>query len=245
MIESGETAVVHCGLAGEPGMKRFWIVVAILAVAPALAGCATQAQVQAQAIGNGMRSANSAFEVCATAAYNDPAYAVLTPRLALRPADITLQQMASTDKVSDAEIAALYARHDRVKLCRDSYIAAVNPVEPGMASIVLQSYVKIDTALIALIQKKTTWGEYATATRDISAQTMADATREAQRLQTALERSHEAELARRQEAFAALSQYSQTQQLINTLNTPAPAPTVTPQTCRTILVGNVARTQCY
>jgi hypothetical protein len=97
---------------------------------------------------------------------------------------------------------------------------------PGVGAIA-EYYAQIDVAALALVQGKTTWGEYtqvtATANREMNAKTA----QVSSDLQRGLAQSHQAELSRRQQAAASLSNYVyqqqvllQNQQMINAMNQP-------------------------
>jgi len=79
---------------------------------------------------------------------------------------------------------------------------------------------KGEDSLIDLIQKKQSWGAHVRRVRDATIEGTAEVQAEERRIVAGLQQSHEAELAQRQRAAEALSQWAQTQQVINAMNHP-------------------------
>jgi hypothetical protein len=68
--------------------------------------------------------------------------------------------LASNDLATDEEIRLLQAAHARVLACRQTFLNAVAQHAPTIAAIDGAIATRTDDAMVALIQKKITWGEY-------------------------------------------------------------------------------------
>jgi hypothetical protein len=154
------------------------------------------------------------------AAYNSPEAEPLRAHLAPPGGQATLQQLADTNTASDAEVAAFLAVHPKVQACRSTVLDQVGHTTPTIAAILAGEYVRADEILVALIQKRISWGNYITQGRELQAETRMQLNAEFGRIQAGLEQSHQAELARRQAAADAMARYYQTQQIINNMNQP-------------------------
>src|SRR5208282_3187602 len=114
-----------------------------------------------------------------------------------------------------------------LEVCRTQVIEDVVKFLPGVIPMLTQLYHGSDLVMVDLIQRKVTWGEFNKRRMAL----IDDYTAKVQAFSDQLDRdllaSHRAELAQRQAAFNALSQWSyqqqtlwQNQQLINTLSRP-------------------------
>ncbi len=185
-----------------------------------LAGCATAAQRQFQAISSGNTQIEAQTKACATVVYNDPSLASVRPHAPMLATDATLQQLADQSFATAEEGAALTAVWPRLTACRKATLEALVSTTPGFVPILTRAYSQVDDATILLIQHKLSWGDYAKRRRDIEAASLAATQAEANRVTAGLRQENDAELARRQAAANALAQWVQTQQVINAINRP-------------------------
>ncbi len=132
----------------------------------------------------------------------------------------TLEQLSDASKITKVEAAAIFKVHPRLQECRHSALDQIAQTTPTFVPILANEYSKNDLLLVDLIQRKISWGEELKRARELVADATAELMQEGERIDAGLEQSHEAELARRQAAFNALSQYAQTQQIINNMNRP-------------------------
>lgn len=72
----------------------------------------------------------------------------------------SLEPLASNDLATDEEIRILQAAHARVLACRQTFLNAVAQHAPNISAIDAAIAARTDVAMMALIQKKITWGEY-------------------------------------------------------------------------------------
>jgi hypothetical protein len=124
-----------------------------------LIGCA---QMQAQREGE---AARAELNSCNAAVSNSPEAAALRSRSS-RP---TLEQMEDSSYVSEPEKSAILALEPRYQACRATFLGAVARLTPSAVPILTA----MDTAradnVLALIERKVTWGDYAKQRRDIAA----------------------------------------------------------------------------
>jgi squalene cyclase len=128
--------------------------------------------------------------------------------------------MMDKHKANTGEIAAIKLVYPNVTKCRRTALDKIWVVLPSVSVIVTDEIRNIDAKLIELIEQKISWGEYITGSREEAVAASTLITAETEKIESGLERSHEAELGRRQAAANALMQYSQTQQMINAMNRP-------------------------
>jgi len=185
-----------------------------------LAGCATQAQRQAQTIATNTRATVAQLEACVLAIYNSPEAEPLRPHLPFKVQEATLQQMTDTSKATDEQVNAIFALHPKLQACRQVELQNLATATPSVVPILVSAFNKDDESLIDLIQRKVTWGDFIRQLKSISLEAQRELTDEGQRIKSNLQRSHEAELAQRQAAANALAQFAQTQALINSMNRP-------------------------
>jgi hypothetical protein len=196
----------------------------VAAVAVLLAGCATAAQRQYQAMVSNDRSAVQDLQACAETVYNSPEYAPLRRHVPFRVTDITLEQLSDNSFATDDEVQLILETHPKMQSCRKQALDRISQSTPTLVPIMLVVLTKSEDSLIDLIQKKQSWGAHVRRARDAIIAGTAELQAEGRRITSELQQSHEAELAQRQAAAqaaaAALAQYAQTQQIISNMNRP-------------------------
>jgi hypothetical protein len=214
-------------------------------------GCATQAQRQFQAISTNNKATSEQIQVCATSVYNSPEAASLRPHIPLKPFDATLEQMSDSSVANDQEINAILTVHPRTQESRKVYLSELSQSTPSLVPIYVATYNKNEDNILALIQKKLTWGEFVKQQRDAATDAQRALQAEGQRIVAGLKQDHQAEIEQRQRAAEAVSQWAQTQQMINALNHPAPTfyaapPMTSPSSlnCMSNRTGNTVITNC-
>jgi hypothetical protein len=110
--------------------------------------------------GDTYQSDLQAYHACAAAVYNAPEYAALRRHAPSNVNNASLEPLASNDLATDEEIRLLQAAHARVLACRQTFLNAVAQHAPNIAAIDAAIAARTDDAMMALIQKKITWGEY-------------------------------------------------------------------------------------
>jgi hypothetical protein len=192
----------------------------VVATTVALAACATGAQRQYEAMVTNGKVAGDQVATCSAAAYNSPEFEPVRPHLPPKLDDATLVQLADQNFPNDNEIAAIVATHPKYNACRQAFLNQLSQTAPSLAAIWAALYTKNEAVTVQLVQKKLPWGEYLTRAKANASDTKLQLNQESQRIVAGLNRSHEAELARRQAAANAMAQYMQTQQIINNMNRP-------------------------
>jgi hypothetical protein len=183
----------------------------------ALSGCATAAQRQFQNIHQTDHGAVVQLKACVSAIMESPE---AEPVRSHEPVDLreaTLDLLMDSSKATPKQIAAIKAIHPQLNDCRTTALNTIARVTPGIAAILAEEMQKAEVNLIALLKRKLTWGEYITKEKELGLATAPQITAEGQRIDRGLEQSHEAELARRQAASKAITDYLQTQQMINAM----------------------------
>jgi hypothetical protein len=217
--------------------RRAW---SVAAVAVLLAGCATAAQRQYQAMASNNRSAVQDLQACTIAVYDSPEFAPLRRHFPYKASDATLEQLSNNSLATDDEIKLILEVHPKLQSCRKQALDHISQSTPTLAPIMLVAMTKSEDSLIDLIQKKQSWGAHVRRVRDSVIAGTAELQAEGRRITSELQQSHEAELAQRQAAAqaaaAAFAQYAQTQQIIANMNRPV--------NCITTDLGQFQTTTC-
>jgi hypothetical protein len=196
----------------------------VAAAAVLLAGCATAAQRQYQAMASNNQSAAQDLQACTMSVYDSPEFAPLRRHIPYKATDATLEQLSDNRSATDDEIKLIFEIHPKVQSCRKQALDDISQSTPTLVPIVLAVITKDEDSLIDLIQKKESWGAHIRRVRDALIAGTAEAQAEAQRIVAGLQQSHEAELAQRQAAAqaaaATFAQYAQTQQIMSNMNRP-------------------------
>jgi hypothetical protein len=193
-----------------------------------VAGCSTAAQRQAALM---MQQAKPVMErgtICMAAVKNNPIYEPLARRTPFDGRDnATLRQLADTDKANEEEIELIIAANNESTPCRQYVVEGFMKILPSLVTIFVESYHQLEIAMVDLIQRKITWGEYNQRRTVLRDDMNAKGRVEVARLERDFATSHYNELAQRQAALNALAQWAdrqtalmQNQQIINRLNRP-------------------------
>jgi hypothetical protein len=195
-------------------------IAALIALGAFLSACGTAAQRQAQAITANNAEASQNFLACRTALYNSPSY---EPVRRHEPSDImllSLPQIMDQNRATDVEVAAILAWHSQIQVCRKAFLDEVGRLTPAVVPIFAAQFTEGDNSLVDLIQRKESWGEHEKRMAAAHDEAVSRNAAETQRINAGLQQSSEAELQRRQQAGAAILQYVQTQEMINSMNRP-------------------------
>jgi hypothetical protein len=199
-------------------MKTLMRAAAVVGTAALLSGCATAAQRELQGMAAGTRVAAQSFQACTAAIYNEPQLEPLRRDLPSNIRNASLEQLANTNLVSDAEISLILANHPKLQACRQQLVDQLSQTMPTVVPILVRMTTTEDNYLIVLLQRKLRWGEFLQRVRDAVNQGDGDIAAEGKRIMAGLQQAHEAELERRQAAVQAignaLAEYGRTQQMI-------------------------------
>ena len=211
--------------------------VSLLAIAGLIAGCATAAQRQHQMMSTTIQSASQNLLACIATVHDSAEYAPLRKHIPSKISDATLEQLADTNLASEEEIKAIFATHPKLQSCRQDFLSQISQTVSTVAPIFVTIWMKSDNSLVDLVQKKQSWGDHLRRRREAANEGQVQLAEENKRIMAGLSQSHQAELARRQAAANAFTQYNQTQQIINNMNRPV--------NCMSNRVGNQVFTNCY
>lgn len=202
---------------GSSVVKGLAILIGTAAICTA---CSTAAQRQGQAIRKNSQAAVSTLNICMQAVYDSPEVAPLRAHIPAPRSQATLEQQTDPAFATDEEIKALFAEHPKANACRQQELDRLVQQTPSVVPILANGFSHIEQAMIGLVQKRTTWGEYTRQVKSIVEETRGRLAAEGQRIDANLEQSHEAELARRQAAINAIAQFAETEIAIAALNRP-------------------------
>jgi len=160
------------------------------------------------------------LRTCGTELYNSPEAAVLRQHSPSDAREATLSQLADQSLPTRQEIASIMAVHARAQTCRKALLDGLVNTTPTVVPVLAKAFAAAEDDTIAFAQRRISWGERTRRSRDRIIALQAAIQGEEGRIVSGLEQSHQAELARRQEALNALSQWAQTQQMINAMNRP-------------------------
>jgi hypothetical protein len=200
--------------------KKLYCALASVILLGIVSACATHAQIQAQSIRTNNQSAKQQLQACATEVYDSPEYEALRPHAPLDVENATIEQMTDNSFVTDTEIKAILAVHPRFNACRQAYLNQVAQTTPSLVPVLAGYVTANEGSLLDLIQRKITWGAYVRGAHDRLPEFQSKLMAEAQRIDAGLNQENQAELAQRQAAANAMTQYFQTQQMIDALNRP-------------------------
>lgn len=192
-----------------------------------LAGCSTAAQRENTRMNETAAKGVPAVTACFDKANATPAALSLKDRVPLGDAAPTLAMQTNASKATPADIAALYELHADSLPCRQLALETAGAMSPLLVAPFADMYAKTDAVLVALVEKKATWGESVRAYEAIKAEGKAKLATAYAGIKSGLDQSHQGEVAQRQRAIGALQQWSyqqqvltQNQQMISAMNQP-------------------------
>jgi hypothetical protein len=190
-----------------------------------VAGCATAAQREVERMKTSADRGVTAARSCEAQVTAMPEYQSIKVYMVTDGPSLAAQTNSS--KANPEEIRAIFAVHAAMVPCRKIRIEAANEVSPILVPPLVENYARNDATYVALVEGKVTWGEF---TRAIGAAHIEGKQKFAAAIAQVgqgLNQSHAAEMARRQQAAAALSNWAyqqqvllQNQQMINAMNQP-------------------------
>ena len=131
-----------------------------------LAGCATAAQRQYQAMASGIQAIVSEAKACTAQAYNSPEMAIVRPHFPLDPRDATLAQLSDQSLATKQEAEAILAVYPQLQACRKAVLDGLQKTTPSVVPIMAKEYAEADDDTILLVQRKISWGDRVKRGRD-------------------------------------------------------------------------------
>jgi hypothetical protein len=132
---------------------------------------------------------------------------------------VTLQQLSDQSFATPTEVQAILAVYPKAQGCIKAVINGIAQTEPSVAPVITAAFAKVEDDLLALTQRKISWGDYARRDRDRSIEVRAAIQAAEQQIVSGLQREHNAEMEERRRAEH-LAEWLQTQQMINAANRP-------------------------
>lgn len=180
-----------------------------------LISCQTMAQRQAASIRKNFADAVQNARNCRLNIYATPAYWGIAKHAPLfEDQSPRLDQLADEGVPKDEDIKTIIAVHNELEPCRVQLIKSLWTTIPGFVPILVQYYHSRELVTVDLIQRKITWGEYNKRHMALVDEYKIKAQAFDDQLVRELSASHQAELAQRQAALNALSQWSYQQQVL-------------------------------
>jgi hypothetical protein len=207
---------------GRSHMRKITAAVLTLCVA----GCATAAQREVDRMKTSADRGIAAARSCDTQVAATPEYQSIK---AYMPTDDgpSLATQTNSSKATPEEIRAIFAVHAAMAPCRKIRVEAANDVSPLLVPPLVGKYARNDAIYVGLVDKKLTWGEFSRALEAVHIEGKKQFDAAIAQIEQGLNQSHSAEIARRQQAAAALSNWAyqqqvllQNQQMINAMNQP-------------------------
>jgi len=168
----------------------------------------------------GIQENSSAAKICITNVHNSPEFVLLKNYIPINALDPTLKQMSDRTFATPAQIQAIFATHSQARACRQALLNGLAQIVPSVVPILVASYNKNEDDLLALTERKMTWGDYTRRERDRATETQFDLQAEDSHIVSGLQQQHRAEIEQRQRSADALPAWAQTQELINAANRP-------------------------
>ena len=184
------------------------LIAATLTASILCSGCTvpTQAQRQAVQIHQTSNEALAALKACEAEVRASPKAQPLLGHMPPAGQMPGIIQLMDNSRVTPEEAAAIMAVYPRDKECKDITLNELAAVAPAAAEVMSQVRDGGDEAKIELLRGNITWGEYWSKVKKNVDEGRQHLIQVDQDMKNNLEREHEAELARRQAASAALLQ---------------------------------------
>src|ERR1700730_9093311 len=109
-----------------------------------LAGCATAAQRQYQAMATGNQAILAQIKSCVTDAYNAPESAPLRPHFPLDLRDLTLAQLSDQSSPTKQEVDAVLTIHPRIQSCRKTALDGLLNTAPSVVPMLAKTFAEAD-----------------------------------------------------------------------------------------------------
>ena len=204
------------------------LIVVFLCVCVLMCSCQTAAHRQSISMKEGTQTAQQKVKDCMSKIAANPAYKSFAQHMPLGGTVYpTLTQLADDNLPTAEDVKVIIALHNDMAPCRERLIEDAMNVNPGFIPTMLQFYNGSDLIMVSLMQRKITWGEANKKRSALINDFMAKMQVVGSQIDRELAASNQAELAQRQAALNALSQWAnqqqvlmQNQQMINSLNRP-------------------------
>jgi hypothetical protein len=188
--------------------------VSIIIALFALISCQTVAQREAIQLQQNSLIAKQKTTECVQRLYDNPEYSILLPHMPLvlggAGKEPSLNQLTDNNIPTQKEIRAIVALHNELTSCRTELINELMKINPRLVPIVLQGYASSDNVMVDLIRGKITYGEANKRRVALENDMVAKATEANQQLLKGLQASNQTEIAHRQRAYEALTQFGET-----------------------------------
>jgi hypothetical protein len=156
------------------------------------------------------------LQTCRENIANNPQYAPISAKTVLGSdaGDMPLEMLTDKTTASKSEIGLIYKAHKEIQDCRKIALEGLAKVHPIAVGPAIEAFDEQDKLLVELIGDKITWGTYNQQSKTLAAQTKLKLSQAGQQIDAQLQNQHQAEIAQRQQAAAAIQQWSYQQQVL-------------------------------
>jgi hypothetical protein len=126
-----------------------------------------------------------------------------------------LSYLTNASRPARKDLANLFAFHAGLQVCRKLLLDGQSKIHPLIVSTQVEGFTASDKLWTEFASGKTTWGEFNTRRKDVAVEAQRRMLAASQAIEGQLTDNHRYEVARRQRAAEALSQWAAQQQAIN------------------------------
>ena len=186
-----------------------------------LAGCETSAQKEASRMGEAVKTGLSQMRACNERAYASDEMQALKGKMPPLEGTPAMELQTNTTLPTTQESAILTQLHrNYLAECRRIAVEEAAKAHPAFGAVVAQNNTQADIAYAKLVQRQTTWGQFAQASMERQTAVRAALVDAEGKIKQQLNSAHAFEIQQRQAMAAALSQMAYQQQVIAALNKP-------------------------
>ena len=189
---------------------------AVLAIALlAVGGCATKAQQEVSRIQAVAAADAPVIDACWRATVASPQYQALKAKMGEHSDSPTAGMKLNVHKATPDEAAqVLSLRQDYLAPCRKLAVESAGKVDPAIVVILVENYAKADANYAKFITRMISWGEFVTQNQALVTERRANLLAAGESIQKGLKESLAVETTRRQQAEAALSNWTRQQRIL-------------------------------
>jgi hypothetical protein len=189
--------------------RRTIVAIAILAVS----GC-TAAQVESSRMQKVVAETKTSGQACTQTISNNPQYAPLASKTALGTDQYSLEMLTNKSIPSKSEIALIYKLYGDIQGCRRIILDGLSKVHPLAVAPAIESFNESDKLWAELASGKLTWGKFNEDRKTGATQLTLKLNQAGQQIDAQLQNQHQLEIEQRQQAAAAIQQWSYQQQAL-------------------------------
>jgi hypothetical protein len=154
-------------------------------------------------------------QACAQNISNDPQYTPIASKTPVGASNqYSLEMLTNKTVPSKSEIALPYKLYADNQECRKIFIDGLSRLHPLAVAPAIEAYNESDKLWAEMASGKLTWGKFNEDRKTGTTQLTLKLSQAGQQIDTQLQDQHQSEIAQRQQAAAAIQQWSYQQQLL-------------------------------